>query len=171
MANNTRDIDYSTWQKRFGHISSIRIERLIKITKGLTKLIQAPLSNLPCDTCALAKQTKIINRAALERATRVLERVYTDFAGPIEQRLDGKAYLLIFTNKYSRKTWAYPTARRADVYYVFRRWRTHVEVQSGKTVRAMKADNAQEYVGLAKAIEPLGIAVKFTVPNLATYDT
>lgn len=45
-----------------------------------------------------------------------------------------------------------------------------MEAESGKKIRATRADNAQEYITLAQTIEPFGIAVKFTMPYLPEQD-
>ncbi len=159
--------NYSIWHARFGHISAPRLEKLFSVTRGLPSPITTPTTGgLTCGTCILAKQTKVINRIAPERATKPLERVYSDFAGPIDPGLNDEIYLLTFTDEYTRKVWAYPTRKRSDLYSLFGRWRTHVECQSGFKLRAIRADNAQEYKALASYIEPHGIAVEFTVPYL-----
>ena len=74
-----------------------------------------------CETCALSKSIRSVNRNASERVTRRLGRVHTDFWGLFATpTLSGARYILTFTDDYTRKSWLYLTKARTELYEKFR---------------------------------------------------
>ena len=85
-----------------------------------------------CETCALSKSVRTVNREAPERAVRRLQRVYTDFWGPFNVPTpSGARYMLTFTDDYTRKAWIYLTKARKEIYDRFQEWQLMVERETG----------------------------------------
>lgn len=123
--------DYALWHRRLAHAGREKLHLLFQATKGLREPLRQPRereSDSACEPCVLAKQAKVISRTTPERATRPLQRVHTDFAGPLkETSLGGNSYLLTFTDDYSRKTWVDTTKTRTELYEKFKAWKQLVE--------------------------------------------
>jgi hypothetical protein len=74
-----------------------------------------------CETCALSKSIRSVNRNASERITKHLGRVHTDFWGLfVMPTLSGVRYMLTFTDDYTRKLWVYLIKARTELYEKFR---------------------------------------------------
>jgi hypothetical protein len=92
---------------------------------------------------------RVINRKAPERATALLERIYSDFWGPYSVPiLEGNSYMLIFTDNYTRKSWVYLTKTRKQLRTIFMQFKALVELESGHKIKAICCDNASEYKSL-----------------------
>ena len=154
---------FDLWHRRFGHIGQDRLRQLHAVTVGLISPIGQPIDNADYAICLHAKQAKIVNRVAPERATKTLERVYTDFCGPIEPTIDEEVYILTFVDEFSPKAWVYPVKKRTDLYGTFANWKAYIELQSGNRLVALRADNASEYRTLEALLAKEGVAVEFTV--------
>ena len=158
-----RSEPFDLWHRRFGHIGQDRLRQLHAVTVGLISSIGQPIDDSKCAVCLHAKQAKVVNRVAPERATKTLERVYTDFCGPIEPTIDKEVYILTFVDEFSRKAWVYPVKKKTDLYSTFANWKTYVELQSDNRLVALRADNASEYRMLEALLAKDGVAVEFTV--------
>jgi hypothetical protein len=90
------------WYRRFGHLSPTSLKLEHTISTGLKEPIRALQE--PCKPCIKAKTVRVVNRKAPERATALLERIYSDFWGPYSiPILEGDTYILTFTDDYTRK--------------------------------------------------------------------
>ena len=130
--------------------------------EGILALV--PGQRQTCETCALTKSAKTINRNAPQRTKKPLQRVYTDFWGPFGVPTpDGARYILTFTDDYTRRSWIYLTRTRTELYERFQQWQVTAERQSNEKLQAIRCDNAGEYKALAKTLEQDdGVAVEFT---------
>jgi hypothetical protein len=74
-----------------------------------------------CETCALSKSIRSVNREPAEHVTKRLGRVHTDFWGLFATpTLGGLKYILTFTDDYIRKSWIYLIKTRTELYEKFR---------------------------------------------------
>jgi hypothetical protein len=152
---------YTLWHRRLGHAGEEKMRFFQTAVEGISALV--PGWRQTCETCALTKSAKTINRDAPERTKKPLQRVYTDFWGPFGVPTpDGERYILTFTDDYTRRSWIYLTRTRTELYERFRQWQVTAERQSNERVKAIRCDNAGEYKALAKTLERDGMVVEFT---------
>jgi GAG-pre-integrase domain len=73
---------YTLWHRRLGHVGEEKMRLLQTNVEGIPALVPRRRT---CKTCALTKSAKTINRDALERTTRLLQRVLYRFLGAIRR--------------------------------------------------------------------------------------
>ena len=54
-------------------------------------------------------------------------------------------YYVTFIDDYSRKVWTFFLKHKSEVFQKFKEWKTMVENQRGRKVRALRSDNGGEY--------------------------
>lgn len=82
-------IDTLTWHMRLGHVNETYTSKISSLS------ISEPTNNFSCDACLKNKSTKIISRQVPIKATRPLERIHSDLAGPITPvSLRGNRYII-----------------------------------------------------------------------------
>ena len=92
--NATKMTDLETWHKKLGHAN----ERSTRLTVPSLKKCE-----FFCEPCALGKiHEKPLPREAGSKASKKLERVYTDIKGPIEPAsINGYRYAITFVDEYT----------------------------------------------------------------------
>jgi hypothetical protein len=97
-SKNNVNVFSKLWHRRLGHISSGRIERLVK------KSILPPLEFSDfeqCIDCIKGKYVKQIKKNA-KRSARILEIIHTDICSPFPiASVDGYDSFITFTDDYS----------------------------------------------------------------------
>ena len=90
-----KKIEVETWYKRLCHAN----ERSTRLTVSNLKKCESF-----CETCALSKiHEKPVPREAASKASKKLERVYTNVMGPIEPAsINGYRYAIIFIDEYTK---------------------------------------------------------------------
>jgi transposase InsO family protein len=73
--------------------------------------------------------------------------------------------MLTVTDDFSRKSWIYLTKDRREVYQVFESWRNQAQLESGQRLKAIRSDNASEFIKLSKELEKDGVRIELTVPH------
>ena len=123
-----------------------------------------PLQQVNCETCKMTRSTQNVNRSPAPRATQKLGRVHMDFWGPYKTpTIGGNRYMLTITDDFSRKSWIYLTKERSEVYQVFESWRKQAQLESGQKLKAIRSDNAPEFIKLGKELKKDGIRIELTV--------
>jgi hypothetical protein len=155
---------YTLWHRRLGHAGEEKMRLLQTSVDGIPAMV--PGQRRTCETCALTKSARTINRDASERTTKPLQRVYTDFWGPYSVPTPtGARYILTFTDDYTRRSWIYLTRTRTELYDRFREWQMTAERQSNEKLQAIRCDNAGEYQALAARLrQENGVVLEFTTP-------
>ena len=69
--------EYLKWHARMGHAGPDRLLEAIQAVDGISKDIEVDKDK--CVTCTLSKMTRVVNRLPPLRATKPLERVFSDF--------------------------------------------------------------------------------------------
>eukprot|EP00961_Rhodomonas_salina_P026405 356491-Rhodomonas_salina.1 len=82
------------------------------------------------------------------RATRPLELVHMDIAGPFKTSTQGnKVYFLVIVDDYSRKAWVYLLSNKSQAPDAFEHFCNEVGGADKVTcVRAVRSDNAGEFI-------------------------
>lgn len=102
-----------------------------------------------------------------KRATTKLGLVHSDVCGPMSVKsIDGKKYLLIFVDDYSRKIIGYFLETKTEVLAKFIEHKAFVENQTGYKIKALRSDNGTKYINknFQKYLVQHGIKHETTVP-------
>jgi hypothetical protein len=150
------------WHKRFGHLSAATLTGVNKATEGLNTRLAGQAG--PCKVCALSKSVRVINRKSPERCTEPLQRIHTDIWGKYRTpSRQGNQYIITFTDDYTRKAWVYFVKERHELHQVFIQFRTRVELETGRKIRAVRCDNGPEYRLLGERLDRIyGIQFEYT---------
>ena len=84
-----------------------------------------------CESCKSGKhhREKFISGVS-NRAKEPLELVHTDLCGPMQTpSLTGNVYFMSFIDDYSRKTWVYLLKQKSQYFYVFKIFKSMVEMR------------------------------------------
>jgi len=112
------------WHRRLGHVSLSLLNKLVSrdLVRGLPKLKFS--HNTVCDACVKGKQTRSSFKPKKQvSSSRVLELMHMDLCGPVKiQSRNGKKYILVIVDDYSRFTWTMflkSKSETADVLMIF----------------------------------------------------
>ncbi|KAJ3557078.1 hypothetical protein NM688_g1664 [Phlebia brevispora] len=140
--------DEHTWHCRLGHLGIDNILRMAR--KGMVKgmaLVKRGARQMICKLCLKGKQArKVIPKKSDVENPRVLHRVYSDICGPMQMQMrsshqyfvthiDGKAH---YTDVQLLKT-------KAETFAVFKTYKAHAEVQTGRRMNYFRSDGGSEY--------------------------
>lgn len=156
------------WHNRFGHLNFGSLNKMIKVNsvKGIKSKLN---SGNVCEICAKSKVcVKKFPKASENRATEVLALVHTDICGPMNiESIGGARYFVTFLDDRSRYMFVYFLKSRDEILDKFKEFKSFLENQSGKNLKALRSDNGREY--LSGAFEQLlvnsGIKRQLTVPH------
>ncbi|KAH9699455.1 hypothetical protein KPL71_024353 [Citrus sinensis] len=154
------------WHKRLGHYHH----------QGLLQMKSKGMANdLPelddyiqnCKACQFGKQNRRPFPKATWRATKKLQLVHTDIAGP--QRtpsLNGSLYYVVFIDDFTRMCWIFFLKHKSEVAQVFWNFKARVENESGCRIQTLRSDNGKEYTSGAfnRFCEEAGIQHQLTTP-------
>ena len=100
-----------------------------------------------CEACLLGKYSrKSFPKQSKLKATKPLQSIHADVYGPIKPLSLGKtAYFLLFIDDYSRKTWVYFLKQKSEAFEVFKRFKAHVEKESGYEIKSLRIDRGGEF--------------------------
>ena len=154
------------WHKRLGHYHHRGL--MLMKSKMMAKDFPALDDHISsCRTCHTGKLNRKPFPEATWRATRKLQLIHTDIAGP--QRtpsLNGSLYYAVFIDDYSRMCWIFFLKHKSEVAQVFWNFKAKVENESGCKIQALRSDNGKEYTSNAFNVfcEEAGIHHQLTTP-------
>lgn len=157
--------DATVWHRRLGHISPSVVRKAVR-----TGRIQGDLpiaDGSTCECCITAKLEKTIRKTAEQRTTKKLELVHMDICGPVTPADHwGARYLLTLTDDFTRKAWVYGLVTRDKTRDVFADWRQEAEKESGEVLKALRSDNAKEFISqhMEQQLQKQGVRQELTVP-------
>ena len=132
------------WHKRLGHISKERIQRLV--LEGIFYSLNF-LDLKICIEFIKGKQTNV-RKVGATRSSSVLELIHIDICGsfPIAS-WNGQKYFITFIDNYSHYGYLYLIHEKSQSLDVFISYKSEVENQLGKKIKAIKFDRGNEYYG------------------------
>jgi hypothetical protein len=100
-----------------------------------------------CEHCVYGKQKRfrflIVGK---EKKNERLEIVHTYVWGPSQvSSLGGSRYYVTFIDDATRKTWVYCIRQKSDVFDTFKKWKSLVENETGKSLKCLRSYNGGEY--------------------------
>lgn len=99
--------------------------------------------------------------------TTKLEEVHADLWGPHDPpSQSGSVYVAILMCKHTRKTWTLYLWGKDDFVDAFQAWLPRVEVESGCSMKVLRADGGGEFISVKLGLycEKQGIAIRYTAP-------
>ena len=143
---------------RLGHVNHVDMKRLTTMADGLAYSGEVSAT---CETCIMAKHHRTPTpKVRTTETTELLELVHSDIAGPFPVNgLHGERYFAIFMDDHSCMVWLRLLKSKDEVLPAFVEWKTFVENQTGKKIKAFRSDNAMEYQSAAfsKVLSDSGI--------------
>ncbi|GKB14936.1 retrovirus-related pol polyprotein from transposon TNT 1-94 [Tanacetum coccineum] len=122
-----------------------------------------------CSACQLGKSKKHTHKPKTENTNlEVLNTLHMDLCGPMRvQTINGKKYILVIVDDYSRFTWVKFLRSKDETPEVVIKFLKQIQVGLNKTVRNIRTDNGTEFVNkdLTDYYERVGIFHQKTVPR------
>ena len=132
------------WHKRSGHLHHGTLKILQQISIGLPKGTLA--QSYQCKGSNMGKFVKTSFQEKENRASVILERIHTDVCGPFSVASTTKhRYYVIFFYDYSRRCWIFFMQKKSETVSKFCEFKSLVEKDSGKQMKALRSDNGGEY--------------------------
>nr|GFA97853.1 hypothetical protein [Tanacetum cinerariifolium] len=145
--NKKRKLDlYSSylWHCRLAHIGKTRMQKLQR--ERLLESINDESFD-KCESCISGKMTKKPFNNNIERATDLLGLIHTDVCGPLRHvSRKGVSYFLTFTDDFSRYGYVYLLKHEHEVFENFKVFKSEVELQLEKKIKALRSDRGGEYL-------------------------
>nr|GEU76744.1 hypothetical protein [Tanacetum cinerariifolium] len=121
-----------------------------------------------CSACQLGKSKKHTHKPKSKNTNlEVLHTLHIDLCGPMRvQIINGKKYILVIVDDYSRFTWVKFLRSKDETPEVVIKFVQQIQVGPNKTVRYIRTDNGTEFVNqtLTDYYECIGIFHQKTVP-------
>ncbi|GJY97242.1 putative RNA-directed DNA polymerase [Tanacetum coccineum] len=159
------NLDYTyLWHCRLVRINKQRIEKLQH--DGLLKYTDnEPFDQ--CVSCISGKMTRKPFSHKTEKVKDVLGLIHTDVCGPLRHvSKKGASYFITFTDDYSRYGYVYLLKHKHEVFETFKVFKSEVENQLGKTIKAIRSDRGGEYISqeFKDYLKACGIVQQLTPP-------
>ena len=135
--------DLQTWHEILGHCNYDDVQRLQSVVEGMK--IKGTTNKPPhCDVCTQGKFVQTRNRDPDVRATKPLELVHTDLAGPIHpESKEGYKYALSFTDDFSSAVFVYFLKNKSDTVQATERF--IADTAPYAKIKRVRSDNGTEY--------------------------
>jgi hypothetical protein len=100
-----------------------------------------------CEHCVYGKQKRFrFLRVEKEKKSERLDLVHTYVWGLAQvSSLGVSCYYVTFIVDATRKTWVYCIRQKYDVFYIFKKWKSLVENETGKRLKCLRSNNGGEY--------------------------
>nr|GEY86680.1 retrovirus-related Pol polyprotein from transposon TNT 1-94 [Tanacetum cinerariifolium] len=157
------------WHRHSNHLNFGTINDLARkdLVRGLPRL-KFEKDHL-CSACQLGKSKKHTHKPKTENTKlEVLNILHMDLCGPMRvQTINGKKYILVIVDDYSRFTWVKILRSKDETPEVIIKFLHQIQVGLNKTVRYIHTDNGIEFVNKALTVyyERVGIFHQKTVPR------
>ncbi|GJZ33883.1 retrovirus-related pol polyprotein from transposon TNT 1-94 [Tanacetum coccineum] len=157
------------WHQHLNHLNFGTINDLARkdLVRGLPRL-KFEKDHL-CSACQLGKSKKHTHKPKTENTNlEVLNTLHMDLCGPMQvQTINGKKYILVIIDDYSRFTWVKFLRSKDETLEVVIKFLKQIQVGLNKTVRNIRTDNGTEFVNkdLTDYYERVGIFHQKTVPR------
>ncbi|GKD62534.1 retrovirus-related pol polyprotein from transposon TNT 1-94 [Tanacetum coccineum] len=155
------------WHRRLNHLNFGTINDLARkdLVRGLPRL-KFEKDHL-CSACQLGKSKKHTHKPKTENTNlEVLNTLHMDLCGPMRvQTINGKKYILVIVDDYSRFTWVKFLRSKDETPEVVIKFLKQIQVGLNKTVRNIRTDNGTKFVNkdLTDYYERVGIFHQKTV--------
>ncbi|GJT65451.1 retrovirus-related pol polyprotein from transposon TNT 1-94 [Tanacetum coccineum] len=157
------------WHRRLNHLNFGTINDLARkdLVRGLPRL-KFEKDHL-CSACQLGKSKKHTHTPKTKNTNlEVLNTLHMDLCGPMRvQTINGKKYILVIVDDYSRFTWVKFLRSKDETPEVVIKFLKQIQIGLNKTVRYIRTDNGTKFVNqvLTEYYERVGIFHQKSVPR------
>ncbi|GJT74320.1 retrovirus-related pol polyprotein from transposon TNT 1-94 [Tanacetum coccineum] len=155
------------WHRCLNHLNFGTINNLVRkdLVRGLPRL-KFEKDHL-CSACQLGKSKKHTNSPKTENTNlEVLNTLHMDLCGPMRvQTINGKKYILVIVDDYSRFTWVKFLRSKDETLEVVIKFLKQIQVSLNKTVRFICTDTEFVNHDLTQYYESVSIFHKKSVPR------
>ncbi|UYV66792.1 hypothetical protein LAZ67_4002870, partial [Cordylochernes scorpioides] len=101
-----------------------------------------------CETCIRGKQTRLpFPEVSLTKSTEPLQLIHSDICEPMRTKSYGGAlHFATFIDDFSRMIFTFVMKRKNEIFKGFKVFKRFAEKQTGKKIKAIRSDNAAEYL-------------------------
>ncbi|KAI3665009.1 hypothetical protein L6452_43625 [Arctium lappa] len=155
------------WHRRLSHPNFCYINKLVsgKLVKGLPEL-KYEKEHL-CATCQKGKMKRAPHKSKPKPSTSSpLELLHMDLCGPMRtQSLDGKKYVLVIVDDYSRYTWVKFLRSKDETLEVLINFLKTTQVNMQRQVKFLRTDNGTEFKNkiVEEYLESVGVSHQYSV--------
>ncbi|GJR76970.1 retrovirus-related pol polyprotein from transposon TNT 1-94 [Tanacetum coccineum] len=140
------------WHRRLNHLNFGTLNDLARkdLVRGLPRL-KFEKSHI-CSACQLGKSRKATHKhKTINTIMEVLHTLYMDLCGLMRvQSINGKKYILVIVDDYSRFTWVEFLRSRDETPAFVINLLKQLQVGLNKTVRFVQTDNSTEFNGVVE---------------------
>lgn len=132
----------SIWHQRLGHPSPTILQNLAPSLS-----LQGASSSQFCESCQLAKSSKLPFSISESTTSKPLELIHSDVWGPAPLlSQSGFKYYVLFVDDFSRYTWLFPIHCKSEVFSVFLGFKVQIETMLSLKIKCLRSDGGGEYV-------------------------
>ena len=95
--------------------------------------------------------TQHVNHTVAERRDNIFDSVSVDTCGPFPQSVSGNAHFVNLVDNATRRRWTIPVPDRKSIPERLDTWKSTVELQVGRKLKALRVDNATEFNSMLAA--------------------
>ncbi|KAJ9544869.1 hypothetical protein OSB04_024576 [Centaurea solstitialis] len=151
------------WHTRFCHLNFHTLEKLVrlKLVKGLPT-IKFEKDHL-CSACEMGKLKRSSHKTKSDSSfDQPLQLLHVDLCGPIAvQTLNGKKYILVLVDEFSRFTWVEFVRKKSHVPMLL------INLLKRFQVKVIRSDNGTEFKNstIEEYLNSVGITHNFSAPR------
>ena len=120
-----------------------------------------------CDTCAVSKATRLTFGNTSIKATKPLEIIHSDLAGPLKPSSNGSVYYITLIDDFTGYVYVKGLANKTsmEVYQSFKIYEAGMERVFGERIKILRTDGGTEYQGILTGyLAQRGIIHQVTTP-------
>ncbi|KAJ9561829.1 hypothetical protein OSB04_006989 [Centaurea solstitialis] len=157
------------WHTRFCHLNFHTLDKLVrlKLVKGLPE-IKFEKDHLR-SACEMGKLKRSSHKTKSDPSfDKPLQMLHVDLCGPIaKQSLNGKKYILVLVDEFSRYTWVDFVRKKSHVPMLLINLLKRLQVLHGMQVRVIRSDNGTELKNstIEDYLTFVGITHNFSAPR------
>ena len=154
------------WHEILGHCNFDDILKLESEVSGMKVTGNINRSNLECNICTEGKFVDSRNRKPDCKASKPLEKVHTDLAGPINPvSKNGFKYCIAFTDDFSGAVFVYFLKNKTDTLLATEKFLADCALYG--QVKCLRSDNGTEFMNndFQTLLRKRGIKHKTSCPN------
>jgi len=150
------------WHRKLGHPNNKVLEKVLKICNVKTSS-RDQFSF--CEACQFGKLHLLPFKSSSSHAKGPLELIHSYVWGPapIVSPSNFKYYIL-FIDDYNRFTWIFPLKQKSETIHVFTQFKSLVENQFNKKIKALQCDGGGEFKPVKKIAIESGIQFRMSCP-------
>ena len=146
---STCPLDVTLWHRRFAHLNSKDVQRLLKGELCTGVLIKSKASLDPiCEPCLAGKQHRaVVPKVSLTSYTTPLALVVSDLHGPLPVRSrQHYRYFITFIDAATRLWVVLPLKDKSGAFAAFKQFKALAENQLNRRIKVFRDDKGGEYM-------------------------